>query len=85
MIIIQVAFCVFAGLGLVGVLLYYLDLQKEYKAAKKEPGYLPTRQNTPIQECPTPRQIVENTPRPGLVMETTFYDPKAGVDVTISI
>lgn len=85
MIIIKVAFCVFAGLGLVGVLLYYLDMQKEYKAAKKEQGYSPIRQNTPIQERQHPRQIVENTPRPGLVMETTFYDPKAGVDVTINI
>lgn len=85
MIIIRVAFCVFAGLGLVGVLLYYLDMQKEYKAAKKEPGYSPSRQNTPGVERPTPRQIIGDTPRPGLVMETTFYDPKVGTDVTINI
>lgn len=86
MLIIKIAVWVFMFMLLAGIVAYYIDQQREFKA-----NNTPTPTPPPARRCEVQLyQAPEKKPTPvvpvvGLQMETTFYDPAVGADVTIMV
>ena len=84
MLIIKIAIWVFMLMLLAGIVAYYIDQQREYRASSNINEIAPPRRlEIPLYQAPVKQHHPVSTHK--LEMETTFYDPAAGVDVTITV
>ncbi len=84
MLIIKIAVWVFMLMLLAGIVAYYIDQQREYKAINNVKEIAPPKRlEIPMYQAPVKQHLPVSTHK--LEMETTFYDPAAGVDVTITV